>query len=47
VTLAIALLMVVAYSYRIAAEEAMLRDAFGGRYREYAARTWRLIPYVY
>jgi protein-S-isoprenylcysteine O-methyltransferase len=47
VTLAVALLMVVAYRYRIAAEEAMLLDAFGDRYREYAARTWRLVPYVY
>jgi protein-S-isoprenylcysteine O-methyltransferase len=47
VALAIALLMVVAYSYRIAAEEAMLLGAFGDRYREYAARTWRLVPYVY
>jgi protein-S-isoprenylcysteine O-methyltransferase len=44
---AVALLMVVAYSYRIAAEEAMLVSAFGGRYQEYMARTWRLIPYVY
>jgi len=44
---AVALLMVVAYSYRIAAEEAMLVSAFGGRYEEYMARTWRLIPYVY
>jgi protein-S-isoprenylcysteine O-methyltransferase len=47
VVLALALLMVVAYSYRIAAEEAMLLDAFGGRYKDYMARTWRLIPYVY
>jgi protein-S-isoprenylcysteine O-methyltransferase Ste14 len=47
VELAIALLMVVAYSYRIAAEEAMLLDAFGVRYKEYMARTWRLMPYVY
>jgi len=44
---AILLLMVVAYSYRITAEEAMLLGAFGGRYKEYMARTWRLIPYVY
>ena len=44
---AIALLVVAAYSYRIAAEEAMLVSAFGGRYEEYMARTWRLIPYVY
>ena len=47
VALAIALLMIVAYSYRIAAEEAMLLGAFGGRYKEYMARTWRLVPYVY
>ena len=44
---AIAPLMAAAYSYRIAAEEAMLVGAFGGRYKEYMARTWRLIPYVY
>jgi protein-S-isoprenylcysteine O-methyltransferase Ste14 len=44
---AVALLMVVAYSYRIAAEEAMLVSAFGGRYEEYMARTWRLVPYLY
>jgi protein-S-isoprenylcysteine O-methyltransferase Ste14 len=44
---AVALLMVVAYGYRIAAEEAMLLSAFGGRYKEYMARTWRLIPYLY
>jgi protein-S-isoprenylcysteine O-methyltransferase len=47
VALTIAILMVVAYGYRIAAEEAMLVSAFGSPYREYMARTWRLIPYVY
>jgi protein-S-isoprenylcysteine O-methyltransferase len=47
VALAIALLMVVAYTYRIAAEEAMLLGTFGDRYKEYMARTWRLVPYVY
>jgi protein-S-isoprenylcysteine O-methyltransferase len=46
-TLAIVLLMAVAYSYRIAAEETMLLGAFGDRYKEYMARTWRLIPYLY
>src|SRR5262245_20403159 len=45
--LLIALLTVVAYRYRIAAEEAMLLGAFGDRYQEYMARTWRLVPYVY
>ena len=47
VALAIALLMVVTYSYRIAAEEAMLLGAFGDRYKDHMARTWRLLPYVY
>ena len=47
VALAIALLLLVAYSYRIAAEEAMLLGAFGDRYKEYRARTWGLVPYVY
>jgi protein-S-isoprenylcysteine O-methyltransferase Ste14 len=31
----------------VAAEEAMLLGAFGDRYKEYMARTWRLLPYVY
>ncbi len=44
---AVTLLMFIAYRYRIAAEEAMLVAAFGDRYKEYMARTWRLIPYVY
>jgi protein-S-isoprenylcysteine O-methyltransferase len=44
---AVALLMSVAYGRRMAAEEAMLLGAFGDRYKEYMARTWRLIPYVY
>jgi protein-S-isoprenylcysteine O-methyltransferase len=47
VLLAIALLMAMAYSYRIAAEEALLLGAFGNRYKEYMERTWRLVPYVY
>jgi protein-S-isoprenylcysteine O-methyltransferase len=44
---AIAVLMVAAYGYRIAAEEAMLLGALGDRYREYMAHTWRLVPYVF
>jgi protein-S-isoprenylcysteine O-methyltransferase len=47
VALAIALLMVFVYAYRIAAEEAMLVGSFGDRYKDYMARTWRLVPYVY
>ena len=32
---------------RIREEEAMLVDEFGDQYRNYAARTWKLLPYVY
>jgi len=42
----VTLLMVVVYSHRIAAEEAMLLAAFGDRYKEYMARTWRVIPFI-
>jgi protein-S-isoprenylcysteine O-methyltransferase len=47
VALLLGLLMVVAYGFRIAAEEAMMIGAFGDRYRQYMDRTWSLIPYVY
>jgi len=33
--------------YRIQVEEAMLQDELGEAYKNYAERTWRLIPYVY
>jgi protein-S-isoprenylcysteine O-methyltransferase Ste14 len=32
---------------RIREEEAMLIDEFGDEYRNYASRTWKLLPYVY
>jgi protein-S-isoprenylcysteine O-methyltransferase Ste14 len=32
---------------RIAAEERLLHDQFGGQYDAYRARTWRLIPGIY
>jgi protein-S-isoprenylcysteine O-methyltransferase Ste14 len=32
---------------RIQREERMMLDEFGDEYREYMARTWRLIPHVY
>jgi len=35
------------YLYRIKEEEAALADAFGDAFRQYAARTKRLIPWVY
>lgn len=46
--LAAALLcMAVAYTYRIGIEEAALSAALGEPYRQYASRTWRLIPFVF
>jgi protein-S-isoprenylcysteine O-methyltransferase len=36
-----------AYVYRIGAEEEMLASALGSAYREYQARTWRLLPGLY
>ena len=36
-----------AFRYRIAIEEAALAAALGSRYGDYAARTRRLIPFVY
>ncbi len=47
VTVAILLLIVTAYRARIAAEEAMLLEAFGDAYRTYSRRTWRLLPPIY
>jgi len=35
------------YGYRIFVEEAALVAALGEPYREYARRTWRLIPFVF
>jgi len=46
-TVAIAAFTLIAYTYRINREEAMLIAVFGDRYREYMARTRKLIPYVY
>jgi protein-S-isoprenylcysteine O-methyltransferase Ste14 len=36
-----------AFRHRIAIEEAALESALGSRYGDYAARTRRLIPFVY
>lgn len=43
----VGLLVLIAYAYRIQAEERMLASRFGGAYEEYRSRTWRLIPGVY
>jgi protein-S-isoprenylcysteine O-methyltransferase Ste14 len=45
--LLVAGLMLIAYGWRIDAEERVLRDAFGEAYRAYAGRTARLIPGLY
>lgn len=48
--LSLALLVVpisAAFARRIAVEEAALTAALGEPYRAYAARTWRLVPWVY
>ncbi len=44
---AMALMMFIAYGYRIQVEEAMLRTTLGERYSAYMAHTWRLIPLIY
>lgn len=36
-----------AYSYRIRVEEAMLQETLGEPYRAYMTRTWRLFPFIY
>src|SRR5215471_9940075 len=44
---AISLPMIGSYWYRVKVEEAMLANAFPREYQNYAARTWRLIPFIY
>jgi protein-S-isoprenylcysteine O-methyltransferase len=39
--------MMVAYWYRIRAEETMLASAFPQEYPDYASSTWRLVPFLY
>ncbi|HTD29628.1 MAG TPA: isoprenylcysteine carboxylmethyltransferase family protein [Xanthomonadaceae bacterium] len=47
-TMAIVLVCVVAvFVRRIQVEEAALAGAFGEQWRDYAKRTWRLVPLVY
>jgi protein-S-isoprenylcysteine O-methyltransferase Ste14 len=47
VLVVIVLPMLRAYRKRIEAEEAMLADTFPQEYKNYARRTWRLIPFLY
>jgi protein-S-isoprenylcysteine O-methyltransferase Ste14 len=47
VVLFIAVVMALAYGARIAAEERMLAAVFAGDYRDYARRSWRLVPLIY
>lgn len=42
-----ALAMGVMIVLRVRSEEAVLREAFGAAYDAYAARTWRIVPYVW
>jgi len=41
------LLPILAYLYRIHAEETMLRESFGEEFISYKKRSWRLIPFIY
>jgi hypothetical protein len=43
----VAPLMFTAYSWRIHAEERMLRNAFGQKFSDYSARTSRIFPGLY
>jgi protein-S-isoprenylcysteine O-methyltransferase len=36
-----------AYAYRIPIEEAALAAALGESYKQYASRTWRLVPFLF
>ena len=44
---AVSVLLIVAYSWRIRSEETMMAAHFGQSYRDYQGRTSRLVPFVY
>ena len=44
---AVLALLAPAYAYRIRVEERALGDQLGSVYADYAARTWRVVPFVY
>jgi protein-S-isoprenylcysteine O-methyltransferase len=45
--LVVGALMLIAYGWRIRAEERMLADVLGDEYRQYQRHTARLVPFVY
>ena len=47
IAVAITVVMLAAYAYRIQAEERMLVATLGQPYRDYQGRTWRLLPFIY
>ena len=42
-----AVVLAIGYAYRIPIEERALVAGLGEEYRQYSARTWRLVPYVF
>ena len=47
VVIALPVMFVVVYLYRISSEEKMLASELGDRYREYQRKTRKLIPFIY
>ena len=43
----VVVVLVVAYAWRISAEESMLVAALGPAYADYQRRTWRLLPLIF
>ncbi|MCJ8279106.1 MAG: hypothetical protein MJK14_03980, partial [Rivularia sp. ALOHA_DT_140] len=47
VILAIVIIGIISFVYRINAEEKMLKSRFGEEYKIYLKKTWKLIPLIY
>lgn len=47
VLLAIVIIGIISFVYRINAEEKMLKSRFGEEYKIYRKKTWKLIPLIY
>jgi protein-S-isoprenylcysteine O-methyltransferase Ste14 len=43
----VAIVMLIAYSHRIRAEETMLQQTFDAQYQAYKSHTWKIIPLIY